>query len=82
MSDVQRSVTSSRSLVRSCLGVFAAAATLATTGCFGPDYNAIANKLRKANMEQEKQIADLNEKLTSREATWETARRRRSSRWR
>jgi hypothetical protein len=35
----------------------------------GPDYNAIANRLREKNMEQEQQLGNLKEKLAARDLT-------------
>jgi hypothetical protein len=46
--------------------VLAAASTV--IGC-GPDYNGIANRLRKENLDQRSQISTLNEKLTNRDVT-------------
>ena len=45
------------------------AIALFLTGCGGPDYNAVANRLRESNMQQAKEIADLKEQLANRDAT-------------
>jgi hypothetical protein len=41
---------------------------LALAGC-GPNMNLVANRLREQNMKQDRQIADLKEKLAARDAT-------------
>jgi hypothetical protein len=38
-------------------------------GCFGPDYNAIANRLREKNMQQAAQLDTLKQQLANRDAT-------------
>jgi hypothetical protein len=41
---------------------------LALAAC-GPDYNAVANRLRESNIKQERELASLKEQLTNRDAT-------------
>ena len=43
--------------------------TLLLSACMGPDYNAIANRLRETTIQQEAQIASLKEQLSNRDAT-------------
>ena len=44
-------------------------ATALLTACSGPDLNAVANRLREENLDQKRQIADLQDKLKNRDAT-------------
>jgi len=47
----------------------------AVGGCSGPDMNAVANRLRQENLEQKRQIGDLQDKLKNRDATIEDLQR-------
>ncbi len=49
---------------------------LLATGCVGPDYNAIANRLRETTIEQEKQITALKEQAANDAATIQSLRDR------
>ena len=47
---------------------------IALTACSGPDYNAIANRLRESNMKLEQDNASLHDQLTNRDATIQSLR--------
>jgi hypothetical protein len=49
---------------------------LGLPGCFGPDYNKIANELRAQTLKQNREIATLKEDLKNRDATIEAMRNR------
>lgn len=48
---------------------FCLAAVAGLAGCFGPDYNKIANDLRAQTLKQNREIANLKEDLKNRDAT-------------
>ncbi len=49
-------------------------AALALTACGGPDYGAISNRLREANMKLEQENSSLHDQLSNRDATIQSLR--------
>ncbi len=69
MSIEQHRNTMDDAAIRHAAAMAGVVVSLALAGCGGTDLNAVANRLREENLDQKRQITDLQEKLKGREAT-------------